>query len=372
MTSSGSNKPTTTSQLAERAERAFRYGLVRGETLGVAVSGGSDSMALLLLAAEAGAQAGVSVSAATVDHGLRPEAAEEARIVKGVCDKLGIAHATLSWERADSDKTVSQDAARRARHSLLAEWAGKVGVSVVALGHTRDDRLETFLMRVRQGSGWHGLAGLLPTGFSPVWPEGRGLKVIRPLLAFGREELREELRARGAVWIEDPSNEAARFERVRMRRLLQRMDAGTQARALKVMDGLMEMRRSVAAEARGLLSQVRYPENGAAAEITLAASEAAGAEAWLRFVEAMVMAAGGAAGPPRREALERLLARIATRDPGLDRGVTLAGATIRTEKGGVLGFGQAPPRRGETPRTGPQWDRADQLLALPDLRMLAV
>ncbi len=372
MTSSGKNRPSPQSDLARRAERAFLYALTRGQTLGVAVSGGSDSTALLVLAAEMGEHAGVTVCAATVDHGLRPEAAGEARAVHALCRRLGVAHTTLAWKRTKTGG-VSQDEARRARHRLLAGWAREAGASVVALGHTRDDRLETFLMRVRQGSGWHGLAGLMPTGFSPVWPEGRGLKVIRPLLAFGREELRDELRARGLGWSEDPSNEAARFERVRMRELLKRMDKGTQARALKVMDGLMEIRRSVAAEARGLLAEVKFDPDRA--RLPLAARTGVGAEAWRRFVEAMVMAAGGAGAPPRREALDRLLARIAdagSRELDGDRGVTLAGATIRTPKGEVLAFGQAPPRRGEAPGPGPAWDRADQLLTLPDMRLLAV
>lgn len=368
VTSSASGNSRTASRLGERAERALRLGLDRAKTLGVAVSGGSDSMALLVLAAEACAKAGVTVKAATVDHGLRPEAAEEARIVRDFCRKLEVEHTTLRWQR-ETEGSVSQDAARRARHKLLAAWAEKVGAGVVALGHTRDDRLETFLMRVRQGSGWHGLAGLLPTGFSPVWPEGRGLKVIRPLLAFGREELREDLRARGVTWIEDPSNEAAKFERVRMRKLLQRMDAGTQARALKVMDGLMDMRRSVAAEAQQLLSELTRADG--VATLALSAREGTGAQAWLRFIEAMVMAAGGAAGPPRREALDRLLARINAKEPALERGVTLAGAAIRLREGALI-FSQAPRRRDEAPRPDPDWGRAEQLLTMPDLRMLAV
>ena len=121
---------------------------------------------MLVLAADMAARAGVSLCAASVDHGLRPEAAGEAAAVAALCERLGVEHATLCWERTKSG-TVSQDAARRARHRLLGDWARQRGAGVVALGHTRDDRLETFLMRVRQGSGWHGLAGLLPRPRGP-------------------------------------------------------------------------------------------------------------------------------------------------------------------------------------------------------------
>jgi tRNA(Ile)-lysidine synthase len=360
--------PNNTDELSSRSHRTFQILMPRNSTLGLAVSGGSDSMALLMLAAEFGAREGVTIETATVDHGLRPEAAEEARIVKDVCRKLGVAHTTLRWERTTKGP-VGQDEARRARHGLLAQWAKRAGVGVVALGHTRDDRLETFLMRVRQGSGWHGLAGLLPNGYSPVWPEGRGLKVTRPLLVFGRGELREELRRRGMAWIDDPSNDETRYERVRMRRLLERMDVGAQRQALKIMDGLLAMRLSVVSEARALLDQTGTEEG--VARFPLARREKAGAEAWFRFVEALVMAAGGGPGPPRREAMERLLARIAAKDPALERGVTLAGASIRLRKDQLV-LTQAPPRRGEATRPPADWARADQLLSLPDLRMLAV
>ncbi len=199
--------------------KAFGY-LLGGDdkSFAVAVSGGSDSVSLLVLAKEFRERSGVPFTAVTVDHGLRPEAKDEARLVARLCDELGVAHHLLTWRR-DGVGAVSQEAARRARHTLLAQWAERQGVRKIALGHTLDDRLETFLMRARQGSGWHGLAGLMPDSYSPAWPEGRVLMLLRPLLAFERENLREELRARGIGWIEDPSNEADRFERVRMRRL---------------------------------------------------------------------------------------------------------------------------------------------------------
>lgn len=353
------------------------FGILTGkqDNSSVAVSGGSDSMALLVLAAEYAAARGVSCFAVTVDHGLRPEAASEAQHVRRVCDELGVQHTILNWKREADDavsRAVSQDEARQARHRLMAAWARRVGVKRLALGHTRDDRLETFLMRARQGSGWHGLAGLMPNGCSPVWPEGRELSLVRPLLAFGREELRDELRARGIAWIEDPSNEANRFERVRMRRLLLRMDQRTREKALHVMDGLTRMRAAVSAEASALVSRARFDMERGTAEIPLTALKTASDEGLRRAVEGLVMAAGGAARGPRRDALDRLLQRIAVNDPELAGGVTLAGAKIRVRRGDLLSVSQAPGRRGMPAPAKPDWDRAARLLEAPDLRVLAV
>jgi tRNA(Ile)-lysidine synthase len=355
--------------------KAFGFLAGKQDSPGVAVSGGSDSMALLVLAAEYAAAQGVSCFAVTVDHGLRPEAASEARHVRRVCGKLGVQHTILRWKREAKEavgRAVSQDEARQARHRLMATWARRVGVKRLALGHTRDDRLETFLMRARQGSGWHGLAGLMPNGCSPVWPEGRELSLVRPLLAFGREELRDELRARGIAWVEDPSNEASRFERVRMRRLLARMDQGTREKALHVMDGLTRMRAAVSAEASALVSRTQIDAQNETAEIPLTALTAASNESLRRAVEGLIMAAGGAARGPRRDALDRLLQRIAANDPELAGGVTLAGAKIRVRRGVLLSVSQAPARRGMPGPLPPDWDRATRLLEAPDPRVLAV
>jgi tRNA(Ile)-lysidine synthase len=354
--------------------RAFGYLVPEGSTLGVAVSGGSDSLSLLVLATEYATSSGVRVCAVTVDHGLRPEAKDEARTVRQMCDALSVAHDTVHWRRT-RDAPPSQDGARRARHALLADWASERGIERVALGHTRDDRLETFLMRARQGSGWHGLAGPMPNTVSPVWPEGRLLKLVRPLLAFGREELRDALGARGLAWVEDPSNEAMRFERVRMRQLIARMAPPARAKAIAVMDRLMRLRASAAEEASAAFATLRLGEDASEVQLGLDLRGSLGAEAWRRLVEALVLAAGGGERAPRREALERLLARIAGGDAQLARGVTLAGARIRLREGGPLIIGRAPPRRSEPPDgrgIGPDWARAEALLAAPDIRVLEV
>ena len=342
-------------------------------TLGLAVSGGSDSLAMLALAAEIRThEGGLSLAAVTVDHGLRPEAAAEADQVGRVCRELGVPHSIVRWERADTG-AVSQADARRARHQLLAAWAAAHGIGQIALAHTQDDRLETFLMRARQGSGWYGLAGPMPYAPSPVWPQGAALRLVRPLLAFTREDLRDDLRARGIAWIDDPSNAADKFERVRMRRLLARLPPAAKLNAIRTMDRLAEMRMATASAAFELLSR-HVDRQSSTASLPLDTRHLVGPEAWRRFIEAMVLAAGGAGIPPRGEGLARLLHLIATHDPTLQRGVTLAGAKIRIGRGAALCFSRAPPRSGQGagPAGQPDWERAARLLQPTNLGPLWV
>lgn len=328
-------------------------------------------MALLALAADHARAAGYAgVIATTVDHGLRPEAADEAVRVRRACAAMGIEHETLRW-RPDASGPVGQERARLARHALLAGWARRRGIAHVALGHTRDDRIETFLMRARQGSGWYGLAGPMPTAPSPAWPEGEGLTLVRPLLAFRREELREELGVRGLAWIDDPSNSNTRFERVRMRTLAAAMSKASRDGIVAIMDRLAILRTAVQTQAHGLLSELQ-PGADEEQAIVLAAQGRVGAEAWRRFIEAMVMTAGSGAAPPRSDALARLVARIAAGDPALGRGVTLGGARIRVRERGSLAFGLAPPRRGDPTPAAPVWSRAAALLSPANLALLAV
>jgi len=328
-------------------------------------------MALLALAADHARAAGYAgIIAATVDHGLRPEAAGEALRVQQACEAIGVEHETLTWS-PDTDGSVGQERARLARHALLAGWARRRGIAHIALGHTRDDRIETFLMRARQGSGWYGLAGPMLAAPSPTWPQGDGITLVRPLLAFRRQELRAELGARGCGWIDDPSNAKTRFERVRMRVLAAAMHETRCDSIIAIMDRLALMRTAVQAQAYGLLAELQ-PGDGGEQVIALAAKDRVGAEAWRRFIEAMVMTAGGGAAAPRADALARLVARIVAGDPDLARGVTLGGAGIRVREGGLLGFSLAPPRRGEPVPAPTVWGRAGRLLAPADLAMLAI
>jgi tRNA(Ile)-lysidine synthase len=180
--------------------------------IGVAVSGGGDSLALLDLLHEAG----VAVAVASVDHGLRPQARDEMALVARYCAARGLDHAILTW-RWDGHGNV-QDAARQGRGAAIAQWAQGCGIGHVALGHTADDQAETVLMRLARGSGVDGLAAMAPV----AWREG--ITWLRPLLEVRRAELRDYLRAQGLRWAEDPSNEDTGYARVRVRQAIAALD----------------------------------------------------------------------------------------------------------------------------------------------------
>lgn len=194
-------------------ERMQVLGMTGIASVGVAVSGGGDSMALLDLAMRHGPAAGVAVHAVTLDHGLRPEAAAEAAAVAAFCAGQGLEHRILSW-RGTSVRGNLQAEARAARYRMIGEWARAEGIPEVMLGHTRDDVAETFLIRLGRKSGLDGLSHMAPHFHR------EGLRWTRPLLLHSRAELREHLLARGVAWIEDPSNTDERYARVRARQAL--------------------------------------------------------------------------------------------------------------------------------------------------------
>ena len=189
------------------------FGAAPPAQLGVAVSGGSDSVALLHLLNDWREAGGPALRVATVDHGLRPEAAREAAQVARLCDDLGLGHDTLHWA-GHAARGNLPDQARRARYRLLAGWARRRGVADVAIGHTENDLAETFLMRLARGSGVDGLAAMRAR-----WTEG-GITFHRPLLALARDDLRDMLRGRGVRWAEDPSNTDPAFLRPQARAAL--------------------------------------------------------------------------------------------------------------------------------------------------------
>ena len=199
------------------AARPDLFQTIAGEThVALAVSGGSDSMALLRLAHAAlipRRVAGGVVSVLTVDHGLRTGSDAEAAQVAAVCAALGLPHHTLRWA-GPYPATGLQAKARNARYDLMSAWCRANGASALLTAHTLDDQAETVLMRMGRTSSLDSLAGI------PAVGQWDGLKLVRPLLGETRQHLRDYLLDLKATWIEDPSNADDRFERVRIRKAL--------------------------------------------------------------------------------------------------------------------------------------------------------
>lgn len=177
--------------------------------VGLAVSGGPDSVALLLLAhAVLGPDA---FAVATVDHGLRAQSAAEAALVAQLCAERGLAHSTLTLALAPG--TAMPERARDARYRALAAWCHDRGLGALVTAHHADDQAETLVMRLNRGAGLRGLAGIRPRATVP----GDTLPLLRPLLDWRHADLVALVAAAGIAPVDDPTNRDMRFERARVR-----------------------------------------------------------------------------------------------------------------------------------------------------------
>jgi tRNA(Ile)-lysidine synthase len=315
--------PSPGETFAAALARAFAAGAFPDgppEALGLAVSGGSDSLALMHLAAEWAAPQGLRLHVATIDHGLRPEARDEAALVAHAARGLGLSHEVIgwTWDRRGN----LQDAARRARYRLLAEWGRARGLGDVLLGHTRNDQAETLLMRLARGSGVDGLAAMAPERTA------HGVRFLRPLLDVERYDLRQELMARGAIWAEDPTNDDPRFDRVRTRRALAALGlddarlAETAARMADARAALEAMTRHLAAETLALdAGDLVLPQDAVAA---------APAEIRHRLIAHLLRWRTGSAYRPRYRSLRALCEGLVR-----GRGGTLHGCHLSVRRGTI-------------------------------------
>ena len=309
--------------------------------IGVAVSGGGDSIALLYLLKASGR----AITVVTVDHGLRDGSAAEAAGVAALCEALDVPHKTLRWEGNPSGNL--QDAARKARRQLIGGWALGEGLDAVALGHTADDQAETFLMRLSRGSGVEGLSAM-----EPVVDEG-GLRWLRPMLHLRRDALRAYLAEIGATWVEDPSNEDSRFDRVKMRAALGTLDkagisvnriAKTTKRLRSAKQVLFTATRDLAAVAVQL-----SPEGELRFDIPRLLSAQPAVR--LRLLAEALRFIGGAYYAPRAEATEAVLAEL----EGAFRDRTLGGCQLR-QSGATLFVRRELAAVGAAVPVGTLWD----------------
>ena len=332
--------------------------------LGVAVSGGGDSIALLAMATEwARSRArGSDLRAVTVDHGLRPASAAEAAFAGGSAAKFGVPHRVLRAGPMAPGNLPA--AARDARYALIAEWARGEGIAAVALGHTMDDQAETVLMRLARGSGVEGLSGMAPRR------DWAGLAWIRPMLGMRREELRRWLQARGIAWVDDPTNEDPGYDRVKARQALALLEP------LGVtVEGLAATARTLARQRRVLVRAAAELDDAAVsrgtlgeARIALAPLRKAEWDTALRVLAETLARTAGRGYRPRFRSLEPTLAGLFRDNPGA---TTLGGCLVVPDlRGGdVLVCREPAAVAGPVPlrAAGALWDRRWRVTAPPDL-----
>lgn len=298
--------------------------------LAVAVSGGPDSLALLLLAHAAFPG---RVLALTVDHGLRPESAAEADMVARFCRDLGVGHRTLVLDGLDGAAGNIQARAREARYAAMTAACREAGAGVLMTAHHADDQAETVLMRLGRGSGAAGLAGIRATR------RKSGVLLLRPLLGWRKSELEGIVRAAGLEAADDPSNRSLAYDR-------------TSARALLAQANWLDPVR-IAVSARNL-ADVEAALAWTAEEAWRGRAEMAGTALLLdpgglprELVRRLVLKAIAALRPGERPdgpSVDRLIARLL-----VGKASTLAG--VRVRPGRKWRFDVSPPRRGENRRS---------------------
>lgn len=320
--------------------------------LAVAVSGGGDSIALMhLLSDWTRARKHKPPVVLTVDHGLRKSSAKDAKQVAAWAKAAGLRAHVLTW-RGGKTKSGPQSgieaAAREARYRLMGAWLREHGVSSLYVGHTLDDQAETFLLRLARGSGLDGLSAMRTKA---PWPVAgfAGLSVVRPLLGISREALRAYLAARGQAWLDDPMNEDAAFDRVKIRRAGAALAALglTPSRIAAAAGHLSRARAALEDMTQALMSRaVRKMEDGGVV-LDPAALAGAPAEIGLRALAAVLMEVSGQGYRPRFDALERLYQRIVGN--ALGGGCTLHGCRIgpatRANRNFAIVVKQESPRK---------------------------
>jgi tRNA(Ile)-lysidine synthase len=277
----------------------------------------------LCLFAEAWARArGGEVSALTVDHGLRPTSAAEARQVADWLNARAIDHHVLTWT-GPKPATGIQEAAREARYRLLADWCRTAGVLHLLLAHHRDDQAETVALRQARGSGADGLAGI------PAVRELTGLRLLRPLLGVPKARLLATLETAGQPWLEDPSNVTPAFARSHLR-LGVALDVSRLA-----LEATEQAKLRAEEERRVACWLAAHARIDPAGFVTVArdALMSAPLDIRRRAIRQILRSVGGLRYPPREARLARLVEELRA---GLPRGRTLGGCRILPWRGAVL------------------------------------
>ncbi|ABS63739.1 tRNA(Ile)-lysidine synthetase [Parvibaculum lavamentivorans DS-1] len=325
----------TMSSPVSPAEFSTRLSVLKpSKKIAIAFSGGPDSLALLILAAEwAKKRRGISLVAFTVDHGLRAASAAEAKAAARLSDELGVPHRTLKWRGVKPAKGI-QAAARDARYALLLAACRSFGAGDLLVAHHLEDQAETFLLRLARGSGVDGLAAM-PRA-RPLSDEEPAVRLLRPLIDLPRSRLLATVARAGLTAIHDPSNENERFDRVKARKALALLaplglDA---ARLARTAEHMARARLALEDETAALLRTHAVLSSFGHVEINMAAFLAAPAEIGLRVLGALCRIVGGGGYGPRMEGLEEVYQAAGTGTLG--KGRTLHGVKLAASRGSLV------------------------------------
>ncbi len=331
--------------------------------LAVAVSGGADSLALVVLADRWARERGGRICALTVDHRLRPESADEVRRLQGWLAARKIRHEVLVWSEP-KPATGIEAAARQARYRLLDGWCRERGCLHLLTAHHRDDQIETRLIRRRAHSGPDGLAGMSAVR------ELAACRVLRPLLGFAKARLAAVLAAEQQAWITDPSNLDPAFERARLRLAGAAAAGSERAVAPGQVDGLGHRRRSRERARDRLLARAVALHPAGFAVLEPEPWRSAPPNIAERALAALAATIGGRCYPPRRQRLVRLRRTLFGSEPG-PAGCTLGGCCFRAWRGRILVLREAAAAAGPvslTPGAVLVWDRRFRVSLAPRAR----
>lgn len=350
----------------------YRFSLDQTCVWGVAYSGGADSLALALAAR----RVSPNVPIAIVDHGLRPESASEA---EAMAAQFAPPIFILRDHPPLMPVTAIEEQARRSRYQLLAKWARELGLQAIAIAHHQDDQIETCIMRWRRADRRDGdpnpasnlegdaatatasaLAGLNLSGLRaisplPLWPEGRGIWLLRPFLSFTKAQLRADLDARARAgqplqWVEDPMNGDLRFERAALRAMIAGFEQHARAQYVTRWRDLALASQSlwdrISDEISAILARVEFLPSG---EIRLARGlvRDLAPEARSLLASVLIGAASGRERPPVRERARRVfddLCAESTAEPSRARTLNACRISVRSDQ---ICCQRAPWRRGE-------------------------
>ena len=313
--------------------------------IGVAVSGGGDSVALLAALAQFTKSHGIELHVITIDHGLRPETKDEIALITDLCANWELPHHVEYWTGWEGAGNL-QAAARDARYQLMADWAYGNQITHVALGHTADDQAETFLMRLARGAGVDGLSAMQPCRVQ------HGVTWVRPFLHIERSVLRAFLSESDIQWCEDPSNDNRDFERVRVRDALAVLDSlGVQTKTLvDVTQNMSRAREALDWQSFLAARDCATPSHGAVA-IDLRKFRLLPEEISRRLLVHAITWIAQNDYPPRRDAVARVLKAVRA-----SCGATLAGCQIVVEKNVIWVIRELNALQDVTCEVGDVWD----------------